>query len=134
MLVPALVLAISLATQPELCTRGAGPLRVLDLPGGVRIQGAGRTNQGDTTWIGWTGAQCTAWISWRGQIRVAEDERTVLPMPGSFLVVHSTAGVEREYRIADSSGRVGETLLDNGRAVSIGPAEREWVAGSIKRA
>jgi hypothetical protein len=52
----AATLVVTLLTPPEICSRGTGPLRSVDLPGGVRISGAGSTTQGDTTWLGWTGA------------------------------------------------------------------------------
>lgn len=124
-------IAIALAAQPELCARGAGPLQNLNLPGGVQISGAGRTDRGDTTWVGWTGAQCMAWVSWRGTIRVADDERSVFPMPGAFLSVHAEAGIPREYRIVDSAGRVSETFMENGHTLAIGPTEREWIASAV---
>src|SRR4051812_40928621 len=114
-------IAIALAAQPELCARGAGPLRTLNLPGGVQISGAGQTDRGDTTWVGWTGAQCTAWISWRGIVRVADDERSVVPMPHAFLSVHTESGIAREYRVVDSAGHIAETFTENGRAIAIGP-------------
>jgi hypothetical protein len=126
-----IAVAIALAAQPELCARGAGPLRNLNLPGGVQIAGAGRTDRGDTTWVGWTGAQCTAWISWRGNIRIADDERSVFPMPGSFLAVHAESGVPREYRVVDSAGRIAETFTENGRTMPIGPTERDWIASAV---
>jgi hypothetical protein len=65
-------------------------------------------------------------------VRVADDERSVFPMPGAFLAVHVEGPVAREYRVVGAGGRVAETLTENGRAIPIGPAERDWVATAVE--
>src|SRR4051812_6296290 len=101
MIVAAAGLLALLSAGPEICQRGAGPLRTLDFPDGSRIAGAGSTHRGDTTWYGWTGAACVASISVSGVVMVSDDERQVVPMRGGRFVVTSAADSTREYRIQD---------------------------------
>jgi len=95
----------------------------------VYISGAGSTfNSGVTREI-WTGLDCIAWLQFSGQVEASADEKSMIAISDGRFMAHdeSPDGI-REYSLTEGSS----SLKLNGQTVSIGPAERQWIAMMVR--